>query len=69
MDVLTAVLSANLLTAMFIYGGVLITKSERNGEPVSMVGIGCMLLPLAIVIMGHFSAGHLPPYLDALAAR
>lgn len=68
-DVFTAVLGANLLTAMCVYGFVQASREERHGALPSWLSIGCVLFPLAMLVMGLLSSGHLPPSLDAIAAR
>jgi len=67
-DTVTAVLVGNLLTGMFVYGAVLFTKRENNGE-FSKLGWLCMGFPLALAIIGAISIEGLPPYLDAISAQ
>ena len=67
--VFTAVLVANLMTAMCIYGFIQITRDERSGNFPSWLGIGCALFPLIVGAAGFISSGYLPPYLDAVAAQ
>lgn len=66
---MTAFLGANLLTAMCVYGFVLVTREERSGTGPSWAGIACILFPLAMFVLGMLSSGYLPTALDALAAR
>lgn len=68
MDLLTAVLGANLLTAMFIWGALTYTKAESRNE--HLWGSWAMMaLPLAVLMLGLLSTGELPPYFDAIAVQ
>lgn len=67
-DTVTAVLLGNLLTGMFVYGAVIYTKRENNGE-FSKLGWLCMGFPLAMAIAGMLTIEGPPPYLDAILAQ
>ena len=67
-DTVTAVLVGNLLTGMFVYGAVIYTKRENNGD-FSRFGWLLMAFPLALAIIGAVSIEGLPPYLDAISAQ
>lgn len=68
-QMMTAVLGANLLTAMCIYGFLQVTREERDGREYSWLALGCVLFPLAFGILGMVSAGYYPTWLGALAAQ
>lgn len=66
---LTAVLGANMLTAMFVYGLLQVTKEERSGREYSWFALGCCIFPLVMVLLGFFSVGHYPSWIGAIAAQ
>jgi ABC-type multidrug transport system permease subunit len=66
---MTAVLGANLLTAMCIYGFLQVTREEREGREYSWLALGCVLFPFAMFLAGMISAGYSPTWLGAVAAQ
>lgn len=69
LEIMAAVLSANLLTVMCVYGFMQATREEKEGSGYSWLALGCILFPLVMGIVGMLSTGYLPPSLDALAAQ
>lgn len=68
MDTFTAVLGANLLTVMFVYGGVQYSKKEKQGE-FSWIYWICLAFPIGMFLLGMAATEPLPPSLDALSAQ
>lgn len=56
---MTAVLAANLFTAMFIYGAINFTKKEKEGEW-DWTYWGCIGLPLVLAVAGLIIGEELP---------
>ena len=67
-EMMTAVLMANFLTIMFVYGAIQFTKDEKRGD-FSWYHWGLMGFPLAMGLLGLISAGYSPTWLGAVAAQ
>lgn len=69
-ELMTAVLAGNLMTALAIYGFVGIFRSdrERSGLPDAHYLI-CAACPLVFLVLGILATQPLPPSLDAIAAQ